>query len=126
MKKFLHIILFIITASLPALLQAGEKWTPAGDKIRTRWAADVNPSAPLPEYPRPQMIRPDWMNLNGLWDYAILDAESQDYKSQGKILVPFCSESSLSGVGRYVGKENALWYERTFRLPKEWKNKRRR
>ena len=43
-------------------------WAPKGDLIKTRWAADVDPSAPLPEYPRPQMVRADWMNLNGLWD----------------------------------------------------------
>ncbi len=98
-------------------------WAPKGDLIKTRWAADVNPAAPLPEYPRPQMVRPDWMNLNGLWDYAITPADASYGKPEGQILVPFCAESSLSGVQRHVGSANALWYERSFKLPSGWKGR---
>ena len=102
-------------------------WTPAGDRIRTEWAETVNPSAVLQEYPRPQMVRSDWKNLNGLWDYAIV-AEKDDSlgtaclteASQGKILVPFCVESSLSGVGRIPGPDSLLLYRTEFKLPK-WK-----
>src|SRR3546814_1038152 len=86
-------------------------WQPAGEKILTEWAAEVNPSAPLPEYPRPQMVRENWVNLNGLWNYAITAANAEtpsDY--EGQILVPFAVESALSGVGKRVGKDNALWY----------------
>lgn len=96
-------------------------WQPAGDAIRTKWADEVNPEAPLPEYPRPQMVRSKWVNLNGLWDYAITPEAAGDFTSEGKILVPFAVESSLSGVGRMVGKKQALWYERSFDMPKGWK-----
>ena len=98
-----------------------EDWKPAGDRIMSKWAAQVDPKMPLPEYPRPQMVRDQWKNLNGLWDYAITDAAAESFVSEGKILVPFCAESALSGVGRRVGKENALWYEREFTVPKAWR-----
>jgi beta-galactosidase/beta-glucuronidase len=69
------------------------------------------------------MVRQDWMNLNGLWNYAITDASSEAFDAQGKILVPFAIESSLSGVGKRVSKGEALWYEREFTVPKKWKGK---
>ena len=97
-------------------------WTP-GDGLKTRWASDVDPSNPLPEYPRPQMVRPEWQNLNGLWNYAILPVADEYVKPEGEILVPFCAESALSGVKRHVGAENALWYERSFTIPKNWKGR---
>ena len=60
-------------------------------KLRTKWAAEVTPTRVLPEYPRPEMARPGWQNLNGLWDYAILDAAAQKPRAfAGKILVPVC------------------------------------
>ncbi len=99
-------------------------WAPAGDNIRTRWAEEVTPSNVHTEYPRPQMVRKDWQNLNGLWDYSIQPAVEENFSRQGKILVPFAVESSLSGVGKQIAKDEALWYERTFRIPKSWKNKR--
>ena len=90
----------------------------------TQWAAQVDPTNVLPEYPRPQMTRPQWQNLNGLWNYAVTakDAAPQEY--EGKILVPFAIESALSGVGRTITADEALWYTREFRIPREWKNKR--
>lgn len=99
-------------------------WNPSGEQIKTRWAQEVSPMNVLPEYPRPQMVRPEWQNLNGLWSYAILPAGSEDCTPQGEILVPFAAESSLSGVGRSVGEENALWYERSFTVPKSWKGRK--
>ena len=99
-------------------------WNPSGEQIKTRWAQEVSPMNVLPEYPRPQMVRPEWQNLNGLWSYAILPTGSEDCTPQGEILVPFAAESSLSGVGRSVGEENALWYERSFTVPKSWKGRK--
>ena len=70
------------------------------------------------------MVRGEWMNLNGLWDYGITEAGATGFKAEGEILVPFAVESSLSGVGRKITKENALWYERTFTVPKKWAGER--
>ncbi len=71
------------------------------------------------------MERSQWENLNGLWDYAILPVGKQTPTSfDGKILVPFAVESSLSGVQKRLGSENELWYQREFTVPSNWKNNR--
>ena len=100
------------------------QWAPAGDKIMTTWAEQVDPANVLPEYPRPQLVRADWQNLNGLWDYAITEKDAKPEAYEGKILVPFAAESALSGVGRPVTEKDALWYSREFRVPRQWKGKR--
>ena len=101
------------------------QYKPAGDKIKTDWATEVVPENVLPEYPRPLMVRPTWKNLNGLWQYAITPkGEKTPTAYEGDILVPFCIESSLSGVQKTVGQDSALWYEKTFAVPNEWKNDR--
>lgn len=92
--------------------------------IPTQWASQVNPAAPHPEYPRPQMVRASWQNLNGEWDYAILDKDAEYAAPDGKIVVPFAVESALSGVQKKVGADKALWYSRTFSVPRAWKNQR--
>ena len=86
--------------------------------------ARAHADVPLPEYPRPQMVRPEWSNLNGLWSYAILNKDDVYETPQGEILVPFAAESRLSGVQKQVGPEKALWYQRSFAVPKQWKGKR--
>ena len=103
----------MVLAGAP-LLPAAE-WTPVEAKLTTPWTAEVSPENAWPEHPRPQMVRPDWHNLNGLWEYAVTprDAEPPDHWD-GTILVPFCIESNLSGVGRRVGPGERLWYRRTF------------
>lgn len=101
------------------------EWKRAGSPIETRWAKEVTPENAHREYPRPQLARKEWQNLNGLWEYAILpEKESTPEKYQGEILVPFPVESSLSGVGKVVGPENRLWYRRTFQIPSDWRGKR--
>ena len=116
-----------VTAILASLLMVtasfAQEWAPVGENIRTTWADQLDPANPLPAYPRPQMVRQDWMNLNGLWNYAITDASAESFDVQGKILVPFAVESSLSGVGKRVSKGEALWYEREFTVPKKWKGR---
>ncbi len=116
MKRYLTLLAAALISS------AAFAWTP-GDGLKTRWAAEVDPANPLPEYPRPQMVRADWQNLNGLWNYAILPVGEDFTKADGEILVPFCAESALSGVQKLVGAENALWYERSFTVPKKWKGR---
>ena len=118
MKKLILISLISVLSFV-----AGAQWKPAGDKIMSPWAQQVNPENVLPEYPRPQMVRGEWMNLNGLWNYAITPKEAQTFTAEGKILVPFAVESALSGVGRMVGDDNLLWYEREFTVPSSWKGK---
>ncbi|MDR1938455.1 MAG: beta-galactosidase [Tannerellaceae bacterium] len=116
-----------VIISIGLIFYAGNmfsQWQPAGDKIKTEWAAAIDPARVLPEYPRPIMERPDWQNLNGLWEYAILPAgQAEPGSYEGKILVPFAVESSLSGVQKNVGEKNELWYKRTFTVPAAWKNK---
>ena len=106
-------------------ISCNAQWEPAGDRIRTPWADEVNPDNVLGEYPRPIMVRSDWINLNGLWDYAITGLDKpvpQEY--EGKILVPFPVESSLSGVKRRVGEDHYLWYQRSFNVPLGWRGQR--
>lgn len=107
-----------------ALMAQGE-WKPVDGRIQSRWAKEVSPSAVWPDYPRPQMQRTNWQNLNGLWDYAILAKDAAaPQRFDGKILVPFASEAALSGVGRAVKPEERLWYRRTFSIPAAWRGQR--
>lgn len=100
------------------------QWKPAGNKIKTTWAENVDPQNVLPDYPRPMMVREDWKNLNGLWEYAIVKKGTPSPESyQGQILVPFAVESSLSGVMKEVGSTNELWYATTFDVPQNWQEK---
>jgi hypothetical protein len=104
---------------------AAASWHPAKGPLMTRWAAEVGPTNALPEYPRPQLVRPDWMNLNGLWDYAITpDSVSQRPSLAGKILVPFPVESALSGVMTPFDEHSKLWYHRSFSVPPAWRDRR--
>ncbi len=92
-------------------------WKPARGPLATRWASQVDPAKTHAEYPRPQMVRPDWVNLNGLWDYAIRP-KNDDHPAafDGRILVPFPVESALSGVMKPVKPDQRLWYRRSFDL----------
>jgi beta-galactosidase/beta-glucuronidase len=100
------------------------QWKPAGDKMRTAWAEQINPASVLPEYPRPLLERQAWLNLNGEWEYAIQEkGKAEPASFDGKILVPFAVESSLSGVQKTVTEKQELWYKRTFTIPSAWKGK---
>lgn len=124
MKMKMKVRLLVCMGWLMAF-SAFAQWHPAGDKIKTRWASQIDANNVLPEYPRPIMERAEWQNLNGLWNYAILPIGKQTPSTfDGKILVPFAIESSLSGVQKKVGRENELWYQREFTIPSKWKNNR--
>ena len=94
----------------------------AENRLETQWAKDVSTESPWNRYPRPQMKRSEWKNLNGEWEYSITPKESEKPKSfEGKIIVPFAVESALSGVKRSVGVDSVLWYQRDFTIPQNWK-----
>ena len=93
--------------------------------MRSVWTDKVDKNCPLPEYPRPQMVRDSFLNLNGTFDYAIVPKETEwvtDF--DGEILVPFAVESLLSGVEKPLSPENRLWYRKMFSLPQDMLGKR--
>lgn len=121
MKKLWMVL--ALWGALAAQLHA--QWKPVEGRIRTQWSEQVNPDNVLPEYPRPIMERTEWKNLNGLWDYAIIEkGKHTPSVFDGKILVPFAVESSLSGVAKTVGAEKELVYRRSFEVPSSWKGKK--
>ena len=122
--KHIAVAAFAAIAAISCNTAGNVDWTPAGDRIMTVWGENLDPSNVLAEYPRPQMIRDKWMNLNGLWEYAITPIDDAPEKMDGHILVPFAVESALSGVGRAVTENDALWYEREFTVPEDWTGQR--
>jgi len=116
-------IAVLITGGLAVTTRAAE-WKPKKGPLMTRWAKEVSPDNAHPEYPRPQIVRKQWKNLNGLWQLAF--AEEGEAAPVGKdlpeqILVPFPVESALSGV---MKRAKRLWYRRTFEIPEAWKGQR--
>jgi hypothetical protein len=120
-----RVALAVASAALFGLAPgARAEWKPAKAPLMTRWAKDVKAEAPLPEYPRPQLVRDRWLNLNGVWQFAF--AKEKDPPPFGKdlperILVPFPVESALSGVMKQAER---VWYRRTFTIPKDWAGQR--
>lgn len=115
--------MILVATAVSSLFCSFAQPQPVEPSIRTPWAGDVEPQHVLPEYPRPQLVRSRWLNLNGEWDYAIRPVgAAEPATADGKILVPFPVESSLSGVRRSVTDREEIWYLRRFDIPKEWKN----
>ena len=116
MKRFACLLSAVIMLSIAS---AQQQWKMVPGKIASPWAGKVDPGKTLPEYPRPQLVRNQWTNLNGLWQYAVLPKKQESIPdvAQGSILVPFAIESALSGVGKTVGKDSVLWYKRTITVP---------
>ncbi|NTV90368.1 MAG: glycoside hydrolase family 2, partial [Clostridiales bacterium] len=96
--------------------------------MKTIWGEKLDVNNVLPEYPRPQMVRSSYINLNGVWEYAVTDDAAADKsacqagyklpeKFDGNIVVPFSPECELSGVNRTVKPGQTLWYRRSFSLP---------
>jgi beta-galactosidase/beta-glucuronidase len=104
---------------------AADVWQPKTPPLSTRWTHSVGPNNALPEYPRPQLSRTKWLNLNGLWGYTGGAAKAgttapppeSDYREQ--ILVPFPTESALSGIQRH---DDQMWYRKVFEVPRDWDN----
>ncbi len=119
--------LFSLLLALAAWPASAADWKPAQGPLKTRWAKDVRPDNVLPEYPRPQLTRADWQNLNGLWQFAIgkeNDPPPVGKDLDGQILVPFPVESALSGVMKPVKPTDRVWYRRTFDVPGGWDGRR--
>ncbi len=102
--------------SVPKLPPAIRNTKPFLSELITQWGSEVTADNAWTEYPRPQLQRPTWLNLNGDWDYAVTPVEQTTTPKawDGKILVPFCLESKLGGVQRLLDGSEALWYHRTF------------
>ena len=87
-------------------------------ELLTRWGRELDPDRPLPEYPRPQLERDSYLNLNGRWSYAFTALDVAEPASwDGEIVVPFSPEAPLSGVGRQLRPDQVLWYSREVALP---------
>ncbi|TDH29077.1 beta-galactosidase [Segetibacter sp. 3557_3] len=123
LKKFVFLLNSVYLFS-GVIFGQGTDWKMVPGKISSPWAEKVNPKMVHAEYPRPQMVRGNWKNLNGLWDYSILPKDlPKPNGHQGSILVPFAVESALSGVGKTVGKDSMLWYRTEFTLTDGMKGK---
>ena len=117
-KSIFYFLVFCGLLTLNVASAQTSSWHPVKGALTTSWTEKVKPEHVLPEYPRPQMVREGWTNLNGLWNYSITSLLSDEPGAwQGKILVPFPIESDLSGVKKPVGPEEILWYQRTFTVP---------
>ena len=124
MKKMYRQCMALAMLCCVSLSVAAQSWSPVGDKIKSQWGESLTADKPWNVYPRPLLQRGEWNNLNGLWDYAISEKGSRRPSQwEGKILVPYCVESSLSGVGRSLDDKHELWYRRTFTVPAAWKGK---
>ncbi|WP_369216006.1 AbfB domain-containing protein [Streptomyces flavofungini] len=114
----------ILALSGPAAAKA-QAWAPKPSPMTTPWTNQVPTDSPLPEYPRPQLTRQDWVNLNGIWDFAVTSADAgQPASFTEQIRVPFVAESALSGVQRKITQNDRLWYKRTFAVPSGWNGRR--
>jgi hypothetical protein len=124
--KAMQQLLILAVAALSSVCRGSDWKIPENAPLLTRWARDVSPTNALPEYPRPQMVRDRWLNLNGLWEYGIADKDATNAPDAftGKILVPYPIESALSGVMKTFLPEQQLWYRRTFQIPSDWRGER--
>lgn len=129
----LYLAFAVVVLTPLAIGAQTNSWQPLKGPLTTPWTDQVRSDNVHKEYPRPQMKRERWQNLNGLWTYRITPALTntpaaaglwQEDGRNGKILVPFPVESNLSGVGKSLSSEQKLWYQRLFTIPASWKGQR--
>ncbi|HEU5471949.1 MAG TPA: AbfB domain-containing protein [Actinophytocola sp.] len=124
LRHFLPLVVVALSASVTPAFAQPPAWQPKTPPLSTPWTAQVGPANALPEYPRPQLVRPDWQNLNGVWQFAPAAAGAAPPFGQNlaqSILVPFPIESALSGIAAHSDR---MWYRRTFTVPAGWAGRR--
>ena len=117
-------LLLVLVLALAGCASPASRWKPAPGPLQSVHAQDMDPESPLPEHPRPQLVRERWLNLNGLWQFQpgiAGEAPPSDIDLSGSILVPFPIESQLSGVG---ARHERAWYRRMFEVPTAWRGER--
>ncbi|HVU86285.1 MAG TPA: glycoside hydrolase family 2 TIM barrel-domain containing protein [Pirellulales bacterium] len=115
--------LFFLSLLIVARPAVADDWKPAAGPLLTRFAKEVRPDKVWTEYPRPQMVRRQWHNLNGLWQFAVAGRDANPpigKQLTQQILVPFPVESALSGVMKNAER---VWYRRKFSVPQAWSGK---
>ncbi len=116
------ILLLLVSLSIAAAQEVA--WFPVKEGLYTQWGEQIDPDKVLPEYPRPSMVRKNWMNLNGIWNFKIQSKDSlKPEKFDRQILVPFPPESQLSGLKATITPEQKMWYSRNFIIPENWSYK---
>lgn len=122
MRGLKSCLIAVTLIAAPAAAQDDAVYT---SNLVTRWGKTVTPDNVWQSYPRPQLERKEWRNLNGLWNYAITaPALERPTKMDGQILVPFPVESRLSWVARKLKPDGRLWYRRSFTVPATWSGQR--
>jgi beta-galactosidase/beta-glucuronidase len=113
-------VLAAVAGSIVATAAPAQAYVPKTPPLTTPWTNQVSRTNPLPEYPRPQLTRPDWQNLNGIWQFAgapNINTPPVNTDLAEEALVPYPIESALSGIMR---RENFMYYRRTFTVPTGW------
>jgi len=123
MRSFRIALILMIYLSVSCTHKKEITWKIAENPIITKWAHDVDPLKPWLQYPRPDMVRNAWINLNGVWDFSITQKGIKPEKWEGSILVPYPVESAISGVRKRVNENQNLWYKRSFSIPNVWNKK---
>ncbi len=118
MKFKLLLLMLVFSLCCPAMA-----WEMKQGPLMTRWASQIDVNNPFPDYPKPQMVRAEWLNLNGIWQFqsgSEGDAAPIGQNLSDEILVPFAMESAISGVMEH---HERAWYRRTFEVPAGWSDK---
>lgn len=119
---FICMIALILTAGCG---KKQSEWKPGEIPLKTKWSEEISPSEVLSEYPRPQMVRGEWLNVNGLWEFAAASRDAgKPVRLDRKILVPFPVESSLSGICERITENQRLWYRKSVKFPEGWRGQK--
>ncbi len=114
-------LLLILSMFAGPIFAQRSGWMPTSGKLLTSWAKNIDPDHIHDEYPRPTLVRKEWKNLNGMWQFTVTDKDApRPDKYDGNILVPFPVESALSGVGIRIDQDHKIWYKRKFFVPDSW------